>query len=776
VFAVIPIVVGPLQVLLALLPAILFAIGSVLLALFKPRTVKLLAKLVWRMKLSVLIGGAVVTGLVYGARAYWPRGPVTAVEKGTGDWAVFRGGAHRTGVVPGAASPAAGGINWTFTGEGKTYYSSPTVVGNRIYVTTADVGVFASKGAILCLDADTGAVVWRTAPPGYRATFSSPSVSGKYLVVGEGLHFTKDARIICLDIEQNGKVVWTYRTGCHVESSPCISDGRVYVGAGDDGYRCLQLEPDAQGNPVVLWHLKGDQYPDAETSPVVQDGKVYFGLGLGGQAVVCADATTGNEIWRVPTSGPVFTAPTVANGKVFVGMGFGDFVNAEEQAIAKRLEKLKQDGKSAAEIEAARKQMKVTGEVLCVDVATKSVAWKFTTDRTVLGCVVAGEDRVFCATRGGTVYALSYDGRELARWNARSPIIASPALTERYLYIVTDAGRLFALDRSTLQPVWEVAVSGGAGNVSSPAVARGKVYVGTVENGLVCAGQPNEAVAPAILSGNTDDSPLPDRGSLIWRWPKSEDENAAAPVVTGLWAGGKRLAARTTGPGRSGVVVLPLDSAKREAPVEVAFEPGNKTPLGMLSTTGDVVFPKMDDEPAGAVSGPFRITAGEELICADRITSKPLWRVKLPAPATCVPVMGGTTIYVGTESQTLAYRLVDGAPLWQGEVGATTLTIAGSTLVAVSAAGDLAVFDIETGKVRYRQAEALPNIKPIIAGEMVLYATKENLMALRSADGETQRWMATGWLGNMTASPVLVDSSVYFATDQFGLIRAGRRR
>ncbi len=35
------------------------------------------------------------------------------------------------------------------------------------------------------------------------------------------------------------------------ESSPAIADGRVYVGAGDDGFYCLDLRGDGQGKAKV---------------------------------------------------------------------------------------------------------------------------------------------------------------------------------------------------------------------------------------------------------------------------------------------------------------------------------------------------------------------------------------------------------------------------------------------------------------------------------------------------------------------------------------------
>lgn len=76
-------------------------------------------------------------------------------------------------------------------------------------------------------------------------------------------HSTDDARVVCLDVRRGGEILWTFRTGSHVESSPCIYRDRVYIGAGDDGYYCLRLEPDANGRPVMLWHAAGERYPDA---------------------------------------------------------------------------------------------------------------------------------------------------------------------------------------------------------------------------------------------------------------------------------------------------------------------------------------------------------------------------------------------------------------------------------------------------------------------------------------------------------------------------------
>ena len=122
---VVPILVGPLQVLLALLPAILLGLGSAVVALFKPRTFRLILKLIWRLKFSILGGLLMVCGLGIGVRTVARRlgGGVSQAEVGVSEWNSFRGGAQRTGAVKGTQSPVEGGINWRFS-EVKTFHDS----------------------------------------------------------------------------------------------------------------------------------------------------------------------------------------------------------------------------------------------------------------------------------------------------------------------------------------------------------------------------------------------------------------------------------------------------------------------------------------------------------------------------------------------------------------------------------------------------------------------------------------------------------------------------
>ena len=366
--AVVPVLVGPLQTLLALLPAIFLGLGSLLLAAFKPAGFKMLVRFCWRQKFFFgFVAGlsfCVYHGFWLGDLRGHARSAGTAAANAT-NWPAFGGGAMRDGRGPDAGDPTAPARVWT-NARDKTIYSSPAVSGERIfYSTVSDIGPFSpqGKGGIVCVDARTGDELWRYAPSDFRATFSSPVVKDGYVVCGEGLHLVQDARVTCLN--WNGELVWQFRTNSHVESTACIDGGRVFIGAGDDGFYCLELVSAAankaaaagsSGTPRILWHLPGAEFPDCESSPIVADGVVYFGLGEGGHAVCAVDAATGALLWKIETPYPVFAPPTIAQKKLFVAMGNGNFIQSAADLLDLKLQNLRDDGATEMELAAARER------------------------------------------------------------------------------------------------------------------------------------------------------------------------------------------------------------------------------------------------------------------------------------------------------------------------------------------------------------------------------------------------------------------------------------
>ena len=64
---VIPVLVGPLQALLAILPGIFVALGGLFLAFFKPTAIKRFLQLLWAQKVVVVLVVLGIAGLSFGA-------------------------------------------------------------------------------------------------------------------------------------------------------------------------------------------------------------------------------------------------------------------------------------------------------------------------------------------------------------------------------------------------------------------------------------------------------------------------------------------------------------------------------------------------------------------------------------------------------------------------------------------------------------------------------------------------------------------------------------
>jgi outer membrane protein assembly factor BamB len=632
--AVIPVLVGPLQVLMAVLPAILVALGATAIALFKPSTVKKLLKLLWVLKWQV---GLVALGIAVlcwtGKRVFAQFAPAAGImEAGTSDWPMTRGSLERTGAVPNTDEPSSGGIVWQHRKGNESFFASAAVVGNRVFVSVADMAALGQSGRIYAFDADTGRVAWTGAPSGYEPTFSSPVVSGQYVVCGEGLHWASAARVVCLD-SRTGATVWTFRTKSHVECAPVIADDRVYVGAGDDGYYCLELKTGRQ-----VWHAAGAAYPDAETALAVHDGKVYAGLGIGGAALCVLDAASGRELQRVAMPYPVFAPPSIADGRIYLGMGKGDYVKADKG-----------------------------GEVRCLDLATLKTIWSFPLDMTVLGSVAVKGDRLYFAGRDQHVYCLDRDGKELARFNARTPISAAPAVTDRFVYVVTEAGLLLALERETLKPVWDFRLGTKPLFISAPTIARGHVYVGTQEDGFLCVGELGQAREVATIN---DGSPLPGAGAFQWNYP-ADQQGGSHCVVTGQCVA---LAGHLYASLSTGHVRLTDGAEPKSEPVKTM--------------------------PA-ASDGPIEIQGGNNgIVALDRVTRRPLWRVdgNVVTPATIVK----NRFYIGATGSIECRSMIDGRLIWSRPAsplpGIAPLVSRDRLIFATKDA--LMILDLEAGDAR----------------------------------------------------------------------------
>ncbi len=145
-------------------------------------------------------------------------------------------------------------------------WSSPIIVGSRIYLTTA---IAAGKKNYtlhaLCLNADDGEIVWNV------------EVFGK----------------------QKGKPARMHKKNSHASPTPVFEDGKLYVHFGHDGTACLDT-----GDGRIIWKQSELRYNPVHGnggSPVILGDHLIFSCD-GGEApfIVALEKDSGKVAWKTP--------------------------------------------------------------------------------------------------------------------------------------------------------------------------------------------------------------------------------------------------------------------------------------------------------------------------------------------------------------------------------------------------------------------------------------------------------------------------------------------
>jgi outer membrane protein assembly factor BamB len=306
--------------------------------------------------------------------------------------------------------------------------SSPQIDGDRVYIAAVLPNAFRPGGALYCLDRANGGLIWSFNDGGkMKDPFSSPCIVDGRVYIGEGFHQHADCKVYCLDAA-TGKKLWAFTTKSHTESSPSVVGGKVYIGAGDDGMYCLDA---ADG--TEKWHMQGLH---VDAPPLVVGGKVYGGSGIGDvyreTMLFCVDAEKGTDVWpRMPTDLPIWGMPVLDGDKLFVGLGNGNFIESAERPA---------------------------GAVLAVAARTGQRLWRCDVPDGVLGRPVVDADAVYFGSRDGFAYAAERkDGKVKWKTDLQSPIVASPALVEagkeKRLYFTASGGNVVRLNPADGKPI-----------------------------------------------------------------------------------------------------------------------------------------------------------------------------------------------------------------------------------------------------------------------------------------------------------------------------------
>lgn len=386
-----------------------------------------------------------------------------------------------------ASKPRFGSKLWEFkTKDNGVFVSTPFVQGNRVYAASAHP--ITRGGFLFSLDLRNGKKVWEFEDDGdFKQVFSSPYFAEGMVYVGEGFHDDKECKVYCLDAE-TGIKMWEHKTGSQTESSPIVRGGKVFVGAGNDGFLCLDSASGAK-----VWQFPGTDYDGRllrfGARPLVSKGKIFVGTGVdrvqpkdkGETAIFCLDAADGKKLWKTPVDLPCWAAPVERDGNIYVALGNGDIVD---------------DASNPA------------GKIVALKAATGTTLWSFDLPNGVLERVAVDADRVWASCRDGYVYCLKRaDGKLQWTANLGSPVIASPVAVQiagkgqvSSVICLSTLGLLRSLDPETGENQWEYSLAGqGLHFSAAPRVVVHPRKDGSDERWIVFGGGSLRSESKAVL-------------------------------------------------------------------------------------------------------------------------------------------------------------------------------------------------------------------------------------------------------------------------------------
>jgi outer membrane protein assembly factor BamB len=239
------------------------------------------------------------------------------------------------------------------------FYSSPTLYANKLIIGGDD-------GYLYMLNQNDGKLVWKFKSNGIIR--STAAVFDNTVVVGD-----MDGTLYALDIK-DGKEKWNFKTmGDSLKSenfgydrkailsSPVVNGNKIVFGCRDGFLYCVDT------NGKLLWKMD-HRISWVISTVAIKDSFVVTGTS-DGHFVQAVNLNTGNQIWKTQTSTLFWSSPLIVGNVVYIG-GFD-------------------------------------GNEYCLDLFTGKRISKFQTGGTVLSSAVLDGDHIYLGSDDGYLYSLS---------------------------------------------------------------------------------------------------------------------------------------------------------------------------------------------------------------------------------------------------------------------------------------------------------------------------------------------------------------------------------
>ena len=217
-------------------------------------------------------------------------------------------------------------VRWKAEVPGRGY-GSPTVVGERVFLATADEST--GSQALNCYDRSSGKQIWRTvvhASGGMMKNSKSTLASSTPACDGQRLfiNFPNSDSLVTSALDLDGKVLWQTKISDYVVhqgygASPAIYQDLVIVSADNKGGGAIAGLKRTSGE--IVWRRDRPRLPNYP-SPIILNvaGKDQV-IMVGCNQVVSYDPLTGQTYWETAGATEECVTSTVTDGKLIYTSG-----------------------------------------------------------------------------------------------------------------------------------------------------------------------------------------------------------------------------------------------------------------------------------------------------------------------------------------------------------------------------------------------------------------------------------------------------------------------
>ncbi len=402
------------------------------------------------------------------------------------------------------------------------HFVAGPAVGEKFLYASA-LGPF-NTAALYALDLDPAAknrIAWSKGPPGLKMpTVSTPALLDGRLFFGDGMHQTDGATLHCVSADSGGRVWQLYVPGqlVHLEGRPAIAAGRGYIGGGNAGVLCIDInrvkvdgkerklsdvaeenakrwkelmakfeeekkkDPDfaippnedalAQAEPAIVWKKgAGEWHVDAAVTVVgekVLAASAYLDAEkTGKRSLFCLNAGDGKTLWEAPLRFNPWAGPVVTGKTVLIG---GSSIRFDPATLAG-----------------------AKGEAAAVDLDSGTIRWRKELPGGVVSApALVGDVAIFTITDGSVRAFEVADGKERWMYAAGAALFAGAAVGGQTVYAADLKGVVHAIGLKDGRKEWTLdlrtapEVKTGGMVYGTPVVSGGRLYVATcslVEDG-----------------------------------------------------------------------------------------------------------------------------------------------------------------------------------------------------------------------------------------------------------------------------------------------------